>query len=357
MNLDDKIYVAGHRGMVGSAIVRRLQRSGYSNILMRNRAELDLRNQSDVEVFFQRERPDYVILAAAKVGGIMANNTYKAEFIYDNLMIAANVIEQSYRARVKKIINLGSSCIYPKMSKQPIEEGSLLTGSLEQTNEPYAIAKIAALKLCRYYREQYGFEAISLMPANLYGTNDNYNLETSHVFPALLRKMLLGKALRQKDVYFLRKDISLAPLGSGLDKQIGTRAVFAEIAKVLEKIGITEDAVTAWGSGSVRREFLHADDLANAALFFMEQCSTSEIGEIVNIGIGRDITIAELAENIRRAVGYEGKVLFDNMKPDGTQRKVLDVSKATTLGWKYSISLRDGLNRTIAEYVASRSQI
>ncbi|GAB1430605.1 GDP-L-fucose synthase [Ignavibacteria bacterium] len=354
MDLNAKIYVAGHRGLVGSAIERRLQQVGYRNIITQTHTELDLRNQSDVAAFFKHERPDYVLLAAAKVGGIIANNTYKAEFLYDNLMIASNVIEQSYKYGVTKLINLGSSCIYPKFAAQPIPESALLGGELESTNEPYAIAKIAALKLCRYYHEQYGFNAISLMPTNLYGSNDNYNLETSHVLPALIRKMFLGKALREGNVNFLRKDISLVSLGYGCDDAARNAETITEIAAVLEKSGITSDAVTLWGSGLIRREFLHADDIADAAVFFLENHTAEDIGEILNIGTGRDLPIVELAERIRRAVGFEGKLEFDRSKPDGTPRKVLDVSRAAALGWQYKTSLEEGLDRVIKEYAQAR---
>lgn len=347
--------MAGHRGMVGSAIVQRLQRAGYENLLLRTHAELDLCRQQEVEHFFATERPEFVFLAAAKVGGIIANDTYKAEFLYDNLMIAANVIEQSFRSGVKKLVNLGSSCIYPKLARQPITEDLLLSGELESTNEPYAIAKIAALKLCRYYREQYGFEGLSLMPTNLYGRNDNYNLETSHVLPALVRKMFLAAALRKRNLDFLQKDITLASIGYGLDSEARSATSVDEYAAVLERIGITPDAVTVWGSGRVRREFLHADDVADAAVYFMQNISAAEAGEIVNIGSGRDMPIIELAERIRRTVGFEGELLFDRSKPDGTPRKVLDVTRAAMLGWKNSISLENGLETVIADYAAARS--
>lgn len=354
MEQQAKIYVAGHRGMVGSAIVRKLQADGFHNVIVRAHAELDLRRQGDVEAFFTAERPEYVFLAAAKVGGIVANNTYKAEFLYDNLMIAANVIEQAWRNGAKKLVNLGSSCIYPKFARQPIAESELLTGELEPTNEPYAVAKIAALKLCRYYREQYGFDALSLMPTNLYGTNDNYNLETSHVLPALVRKMFLAKALRENDVEFLRRDASLSPLGFGFDSEARAAQNTDEFASVLEQAGITADAVTVWGSGLVRREFLHADDVASAAVFFMERYTAAEAGEIVNIGSGRDLPIVELAERIRRAVGFAGELVFDRSKPDGTPRKALDVSRASALGWSSRISLEEGLARVITDYAALR---
>lgn len=341
--------------MVGSAIVRHLQHAGYENLVLRSHAELDLCRQQEVEHFFVTERPEFVFLAAAKVGGIIANDTYKAEFLYNNLMIASNVIEQSFRSGVKKLVNLGSSCIYPKLARQPITEDLLLSGELESTNEPYAIAKIAALKLCRYYREQYGFEALSLMPTNLYGQNDNYNLETSHVLPALIRKMFLAAALRDGNIDFLQKDIALAPVGYGLDGAARAAISLDEYTVVMEKIGVTPDAVTVWGSGMVRREFLHADDVADAAVYFMQNIPASEAGEIVNIGSGRDMPIIELAERIRRAVGFEGELVFDRSKPDGTPRKVLDVTRAATLGWKNQITLEEGLESVIRDYAAARA--
>ena len=286
MNKSDKIFVAGHRGMVGSAIVRKLKMDGYNNILVRKSKELDLRNQRHVEEFFQSEKPDYVFLAAAKVGGIMANNTYKASFMYDNLSIQNNVIHASYKNHVKKLLFLGSSCIYPKFADQPIREESLLTSELEQTNEPYAIAKIAGLKMCQFYREQYNCNFISLMPTNLYGPNDNFDLKNSHVLPALLRKFHEAK---------INKNSS----------------------------------VTLWGTGNPLREFLHVDDLAKACIHFM--LSYNEKSP-VNIGTGKDISIHELATEIKKIVGFEGEIFWDKNKPDGTPRKLLDVTKAKLSG-------------------------
>ncbi|MCS7005323.1 MAG: GDP-L-fucose synthase [Cytophagales bacterium] len=303
MKKDSKIYIAGHNGMVGSAILRRLQKEGYQNFVLRSSTQLDLRNQQAVADFFAKEKPEYVILAAAKVGGIHANNTYRAEFIYDNLMIEANVIHQSYLHNVKKLLFLGSSCIYPKMAPQPLKEEYLLTGPLEPTNEPYAIAKIAGIKLCESYRYQYGCNFISAMPTNLYGPNDNYDLNNSHVLPALLRK-------------------------------------FHE-AKISKR-----DVVEVWGSGTPRREFLHADDLADACLFLLLHYNDSTP---INIGTGSDITIRELAEMIAGIVGFEGNILWDTSKPDGTPRKLMDITKLTRLGWKAKISLREGIERTYQE--------
>lgn len=299
MNRQDKIYIAGHRGMVGSAILRALQAQGFSNFVLRTSSELDLRNQKAVADFFAQEKPDYVFLAAAKVGGIIANNTYRADFIYENLMIQNNVIHQAYVNKVKKLMFLGSSCIYPKLAPQPLKEEYLLTGILEPTNEPYAIAKIAGIKMCDGYRDQYGCNFISVMPTNLYGPNDNYDLTTSHVLPAMLRKFITAK--RNEDT-----------------------------------------AVTIWGTGSPKREFLHADDLARACLFLMENYNESGL---VNIGIGDDISILDLARLVKKTVGFEGEILTDGTKPDGTPRKLMDVSKLNGLGWKAKITLEEGIQK------------
>lgn len=304
MELTSKIYIAGHRGMVGSAIRRRLEAAGFTNFITRTSAQLDLRNQQAVADFFAAEKPDYVFLAAAKVGGIHANNTFRGEFLYDNLMIQNNVIHQSYVNGVKKLLFLGSSCIYPKLAPQPLKEEYLLTGELEPTNEPYAIAKIAGIKLCDAYRSQYGCNFISVMPTNLYGPNDNYDLNNSHVLPALIRK-------------FHEAKLANAP------------------------------SVTMWGTGTPRREFLHADDLADACYYLME--NYNEPG-LVNIGVGDDIPIKELAEMISRVVGYEGKIEHDLTKPDGTPRKLMDVSKLHAMGWKHRIGLEEGLRQVYAEY-------
>jgi GDP-L-fucose synthase len=303
MNEQDKIYIAGHRGMVGSAILRALQAQGYSNFLLRTSGELDLRNQQAVADFFAIEKPDYVFLAAAKVGGIIANNTFRADFIYENLMIQSNVIHQAYVNGVKKLMFLGSSCIYPKLAPQPLKEEYLLTGLLEPTNEPYAIAKIAGIKMCDGYRDQYGCNFISVMPTNLYGPNDNYDLNNSHVLPAMLRKFIMAK----------RKG---------------------------------EASVTIWGTGSPLREFLHADDLAEACLFLMENYNDAGL---VNIGIGTDISILDLALLVKKTVGFEGTVLTDLSKPDGTPRKLMDVSKLNGLGWKAKITLEDGIRKVFEE--------
>ncbi len=305
MNKTDKIYVAGHRGMVGSAIVRRLRREGFTNFVERTSAELDLRNQQAVQDFFDREKPGYVFMAAAKVGGILANNTYRAEFLYDNLMIQNNVIHSSYTAGVKKLMFLGSSCIYPKLAPQPLKEEYLLTGLLEPTNEPYAIAKIAGIKLCDAYRSQYGCNFISVMPTNLYGPNDNYDLQKSHVLPALIRK-------------FHEAKIS------------------------------NEPAVTIWGTGEPLREFLYADDLADACYYLMQHYN--EPG-LVNIGTGKDLPIKDLAILVKEVVGYKGQIQHDTSKPDGTPRKLMDVSKLTALGWKASIDLKTGVGLAYRDFM------
>ncbi|NQV76604.1 MAG: GDP-L-fucose synthase [Bacteroidetes bacterium] len=303
MEKSSKIYIAGHRGMVGSSILRALQAKGYTNFILKTSAELDLRNQQAVADFFVLEKPDYVFLAAAKVGGIVANNTYRADFIYENIMIQSNVIHQSYLNGVKKLLFLGSSCIYPKLASQPLKEEYLLTGLLEPTNEPYAIAKIAGIKMCDAYRAQYGCNFISVMPTNLYGPNDNYDLNNSHVLPALLRKFITAK-------------------NNG------------------------EAVVTIWGTGSPLREFLHADDLADACLFLME--SHNEAG-LVNVGLGEDISILDLAKMVQFIVGFSGEIITDSTKPDGTPRKLMDVSKLTHLGWNASISLEEGINKVYQE--------
>jgi len=354
MRKSSKIYVAGHRGLVGSAILRKLQEKGYTNIIVKTSKELDLRRQEDVERFFEKEKPEYVFLAAAKVGGILANNIYKAEFIYDNIMISANVIHSSYKHEVKKLLNLGSSCIYPKYSEQPMKEEYLLTGSLEPTNEPYAIAKITAIKLVRYYNEQYGTNFISVMPTNLYGPNDNFNLETAHVLPALLRKFHLAKLLRDKDFDKIRKDIKRYPIGYRLDEKINLDNENS-IRDILKQVGVTEDYVEIWGSGEVYREFLYVDDMAEGCVFLMENVDAEEMKKIsqdyfVNLGTGEDIKLKDLALIIKDIVGFEGEIKYDLSKPDGTSRKLLDVTRIKFLGWKPKISLEDGIKETYRWY-------
>jgi len=306
MDKASRIFVAGHRGLVGSAIQRRLEQDGHTNLILRSRRELDLRDQSSVDAFFAQERPEYVFLAAAKVGGILANSLYPADFIISNLRIQTNVIEAAYRNGVKKLEFLGSSCIYPKFAPQPIKEEYILTGELEPTNEPYAIAKIAGIRMLQAYRTQYGFNGISLMPTNLYGPGDNFDLETSHVLPAILRKFHDARTQGAREVVL-------------------------------------------WGTGSPRREFLHVDDLASAAIYLMANYDDEQI---VNVGVGKDITIRELAEMIREITGYEGNIVFDPSRPDGTPRKILDVSRLTGLGWEPSITLREGIEKTYQWYLA-----
>jgi len=346
MDRNSKIYVAGHRGLVGSAILRKLREKQFTNLITKTSKQLDLRIQKDTEEFFAQEKPDYVFLAAAKVGGILANSTYKAEFIYDNIMIAANVIHSAYNNGVKKLLNLGSSCIYPKLAPQPMKEDYLLTGLLEPTNEPYAIAKISAIKLCRYYNEQYGSDFVSVMPTNLYGPHDNFNLETAHVPPALIRKFHLAQLLHEKRYNAIKKDLQKYPLGFNLNLDL-------DIGLILKDIGITPEYVKLWGSGKPYREFLYVDDLADACVFLMENYSHREIGEFVNIGTGSDITIKGLADLVAETVGFKGRIELDSTKPDGMPRKLLDVSKIKALGWQPKISLKDGIRKTYEWYVFS----
>lgn len=311
MDKGARIFVAGHRGLVGSALVRKLQAEGFRNLILRTRGELDLTDQAAVERFFAQERPEYVFLAAAKVGGILANSTYPADFIRVNLQIQVNVIDAAYRYGVKKLLFLGSSCIYPKYAPQPLREEYLLSGPLEPTNEAYAVAKIAGIKMCQAYRQQYGFNAISLMPTNLYGPGDNFDLETSHVVPALIRKFHEAKEEGRKEV-------------------------------------------VVWGSGTPRREFLHVDDLADAALFLMDHYDE---GEIINVGVGEDISIRELAELVADIVGFQGEIVYDRSKPDGTPRKLLDVTRLFALGWRPKIPLREGLVATYRWFLENRALV
>jgi len=314
MDLNDKIYIAGHRGLVGSAIVRQLESRGFTNLLMRTHKELDLTNQAQVQNFFQQENPDYVILAAAKVGGIHANNTYPADFIYQNMMIEANVINSAYENKVKRLLFLGSTCIYPKAVEQPMREDALLTDVLEPTNEPYALAKIAGIKLCESYNRQHGTDFRSVMPTNLYGINDNFHPENSHVIPALMRRFHEAK--------------------------------------------VNNDAeVVVWGTGKAMREFLYVDDMAAASLFVLEldeqtyQANTKSMLSHINVGTGKDVTIREMAETMKQVVGFKGKLSFDTTKPDGAPRKLIDVSRLSNMGWNYSVDLKDGLTKTYEWYL------
>ena len=383
MEKKSKIYIAGHTGMVGSAIHRQLVGTGYSNFVVRTVDELDLTRQQDVADFFEMERPEYVILAAAKVGGIMANNTYRAQFIYENLQIQNNIIHQSYLTGVKKLFFLGSSCIYPKDCPQPIKEEFLLTGLLEQTNEPYAIAKIAGIKMCENYYRQYGCNFISVMPTNLYGPNDNYNLATSHVLPAIIRKMHLAHCLENNDWQAIRKDLEKRPIeetdGNSTDEQI---------LQILNKYGIninynpesasashvprptsfvlrpssliTSVTLTLWGTGKVFREFMHVDDLASACVKIMEEINIEDLVRryaanvtFLNIGTGEDQTIAEIAALVRSVVGFSGEIRWDSSKPDGTLKKLLDVSKLRSLGVTGFLSLEDGIRSVYSHYTGS----
>jgi GDP-L-fucose synthase len=356
MEKNSRIYVAGHKGLVGSAIVNYLKSDSYTNIITRTHAETDLTGQKETEDLIRNESPEYVFLAAAKVGGILANNTYKAEFIYKNTMIAANVIHFAYKYGIKKILNLGSSCIYPKFSPQPMKEEHILTGKLEPTNEPYAIAKITAIKLCRYYNEQFGTNFISAMPANLYGCNDNFNLETSHVLPALMRKFHLAKLLKKRDFEAIRSDFRQYSLGFNLDNEVITYDD-EMIRDVLRKLGITEDYVILWGSGESYRELLYVDDLANACVFLMKKYEYGELGEFVNIGTGEDIKVKELAVLIKEIVGFQGEIKHDLTKPEGTPKKLLDVTKMKEIGWEAKTSLRDGIRKTYEWYRINREKI
>lgn len=350
MEKQSKIYVAGHSGLVGSALVRALTAGGFTRLITCSQSELDLKDQKAVRDFFVKEKPDYVFLAAARVGGILANSTYKADFIYDNLVIATNVVEASYRIGVKKLLNLGSSCIFPKLADQPMKETLLLTGPLELTNEAYAIAKIAAIKLCRYFNEQYGTNYLSVMPTNLYGPGDNFDLEQSHVLPALVRKIHLAKLLSNGDVSKLRQDVSKRSIGFGL--KIETSTSDRKLIQILESIGVTAQKVMLWGSGSPYREFLYVDDLAQACMFLMENCDSKDLGEFVNIGFGSDVTIKELATLVKSAIGFEGALSFDASKPDGTPRKLLDSTRINRLGWKPTVSLAEGIRLEYQWYLS-----
>jgi len=377
MNPDSKIYVAGHNGLVGSAIIKNLQEKGYTNLIIKTHAELDLINQNAVAKFFEQEKPKYVFLAAGKVGGIVANNTYRANFIFENLMIQNNIIHQSYKNNVKKLLFLGSTCIYPKDAPQPMPEDCLLTSPLEFTNEPYAIAKIAGVKMCESYNLQYGTNFVSVMPTNLYGPNDSFDLDKSHVLPALIRKIHLGKALENDDWETIRNDLNKLPI-EGIDGN----AKEDEILNILSSNGlrITNQGshphvqVEIWGTGKPRREFLWSEDMADACVFLMENRDFKDIidsenesqsesdhsgaritsREIrnthINIGTGEDISIKELADTIKEIIGFNGELYFNTDKPDGTMKKLTDVSKLHALGWRHTVELRDGLQKMYSRY-------
>lgn len=350
MNKDAKIYIAGHRGLVGSAILENLKAKGYSNIITRTHKELDLVNQSDVAQFFSTEKPEYVFLAAAKVGGIVANNVYRADFIYENMMIQNNVIHQSYVNHVKKLLFLGSTCIYPKNAPQPMKEYSLLTDTLEYTNEPYAIAKIAGIKMCESYNLQYGTNFISVMPTNLYGPNDNFDLEKSHVLPALIRKIHLAKLLADGKEDAVVKDLDVNNI--------------KEAKRYLESFGVSSKEVEIWGSGKPKREFLWSEDMADACVFIMENRDFSDTynegdnnirNTHINIGTGKDVSVKELAETIQNTIGFKGELVFNTDKPDGTMRKLTDVSKLNGLGWKHKIELEEGIKKAYSWYLNKKS--
>ena len=356
MNKNAKIYVAGHRGLVGSAIWKNLKEKGYTNLIGHTHSELDLRNTEAVNAFFYKEKPEYVFLAAAKVGGIMANNIYRADFIYENLMIQNNVIHAAYENGVKKLLFLGSTCIYPKEAPQPTPEDCLLTSPLEYTNEPYAIAKIAGIKMCESYNLQYGTNFISVMPTNLYGPNDNFDLEKSHVLPAMIRKIHLAKALLEEDWQTIQKDLNKRPIEgyiTGESKQ-------EDIIAVLAKYGVFKDKIVLWGTGTPLREFLWSEDMADACVFIMERVNfkdtyTPDSKEVrnthINIGTGSDLSIKALSELIRETIGYKGVIEFDSSKPDGTMKKLTDPTKLHNLGWKHTISLEKGVKMMYEHYL------
>ncbi|WP_346238507.1 GDP-L-fucose synthase [Niabella insulamsoli] len=354
MNKTDKIYVAGHRGLVGSAIWKNLQEKGYTNLVGRTSKELDLKNAEATSAFFNAEKPDYVILSAARVGGIVANNVYRADFIHENLAIQQNVIDNCYRTGVKKLLFLGSTCIYPKDAPQPIKEDSLLTGPLEITNEPYAIAKIAGIKATESFNLQYGTNYISAMPTNLYGPNDNFNLEKSHVLPALIRKFLLANWLKLENWMAIKGDLDKRPI-----EGVNGSSNHQEIISVLARYGVTSQSVEIWGSGQPLREFLWSEDMADACVFLMERIDFSDLRKDasqkrnfhINIGTGREISIKGLAELIKEKIGYTGDIVFNRDKPDGTMRKLTDVSKIHALGWQHSVDIDEGISKILSWYL------
>ena len=356
MNLDSKIYIAGHRGLVGSAIWKQLKSKGYTNLIGKTSSELNLMDAVATQKFFEEEKPEYVFLAAAHVGGIMANNTYRADFIYNNLQIQQNVIYNAYQFGVKKLLFLGSTCIYPKEATQPINEDELLTNVLEYTNEPYAIAKIAGIKLCESFNIQYDTNFISVMPTNLYGPNDNFDLEKSHVLPAMIRKIFLSKCLMDNNIDLLRKDFDKRPV-----EGINGEHSLEEIKAILSKYGVFENRVELWGTGKPMREFLWSEDMADACIYVMQNVDFKDLikdkKEIrnthINIGTGSDITIKDLSSLIARIIDYKGSISFDSSKPDGTMKKLTDPSKLNRLGWKHLVEIEEGVERVFEWYVAN----
>jgi GDP-L-fucose synthase len=354
MKKDSKVFVAGHRGLVGSAILKNLRKKGYENFILKTHTELDLTNQAAVNQFFAAEQPEYVFLSAAHVGGIMANYKYRGDFIYQNLMIQNNVIHASYLHNVKKLLFLGSTCIYPREAPQPMPESCLLTSPLEYTNEPYAIAKIAGIKMCESYNLQYGTNYIAVMPTNLYGPNDNFNLETSHVLPAMIRKIHLANCLKNEDWKRLRTDLSLRPV-EGVNGDASEKT----ICELLYKYGITNQHIELWGTGKPLREFLWSEEMADACVFVMENINFSDLrpteGDIrnthINIGTGKEISIQETASIVKKTIGYDGEITFNPAKPDGTLRKLTDVSKLHQLGWHHRIDIEEGIERLYKWYL------
>ncbi|MFI3241455.1 MAG: GDP-L-fucose synthase [Alphaproteobacteria bacterium] len=337
MNKNSKILLAGYSGLVGSAIHRALVKNGYTNIVLKDYQDIDMTRQADVEALFEKEKPEYVFLAAAKVGGIMANNTYPAEFIYINTMIATNVIHSAYKYGVKKLLNLGSSCIYPKLAPQPMSEKDLLTSELEPTNEAYAIAKIAAIKLCRYYNQQYGTNFISVMPTNQYGQGDNFNMETAHLLPMVMRRFHLAKLLSEGKMAEIEADLKRYKLGWGIDEEN------ISLEEKLAKVGAYKDKVVMWGDGSAYRELMCSDDMADSCIYLMENKDYADIGEFVNITNGDDIQLKDLFEIVKTVVVFEGEIAYDSSKPNGTPRKMMDATRIKSLGWQPKISLSQGI--------------
>lgn len=348
---DSKIYIAGHRGMVGSAILKKFKETGYTNLIYKTSQELDLRRQDETEKFFEKERPEFVINAAAKVGGIVANSTFPAEFIYDNLMISTNLIHSAYIFGVKKLVNLGSSCIYPKNAPIPLEEEYLLSSEFEKTNEAYALAKVSALKICEFYNKQYGTDFITLMPPNLYGENDNFNLQTGHVIPMLIRRFHLAKLFDNGDVSGVMTDLAKNSIGWELDEKINNLSV----EDILKKLGIEKGQVAVWGDGSVYREFMASDDVADACLYFLKNINSQQLGNFVNLSAGKDILMKDLVELVKNVVGYGGEIFYDKSKPNGVYRKLLDDTKISVFGWKPTIPLKQGIEKFYKYYVKNFS--